>query len=101
VFTNLKSQGYNVDAIPPQGAIYLTVKLELNGMKTPGGNILNSTDDVLKYILDEAKTALVPFYAFGASKQSPWYRLSVGTCSVQDAHDAGSAIKDAIHKLNK
>ncbi len=100
-FTHLKSEGYKVDAIPPQGAIYLTVKLELNGMKTPGGNILNSTDDVLKYILDEAKTALVPFYAFGASKELPWYRLSVGTCSVQDAHDASNALKDALHKLNK
>jgi aspartate aminotransferase len=70
-------------------------------MKTPAGNILKSTDDVLKYVLDEAKTALVPFYAFGASKESPWYRLSVGTCSVQDAHDASVALKDALHKLNK
>ncbi len=100
-FTQLKSEGYKVDAISPQGAIYLTVKLELNGMKTPAGDVLKSTDDVLKYILDEAKTALVPFYAFGASKKSPWYRLSVGTCNVQDAHDASIALKDALHKLNK
>jgi aspartate aminotransferase len=100
-FMHLKSEGYNVDAIAPQGAIYLTVKLELNGMKTPEGNMLKSTDDVLNYILDEAKTALVPFYAFGASKELPWYRLSVGTCSVQDAHDASEALKGALHKLNK
>lgn len=100
-FTNLKSEGYNVDAISPQGAMYLTVKLELNGMKTPGGNTLKTTDDVLKYILDEAKTGLVPFYAFGAPKESPWYRLSVGTCSIQDADDAAGAIKNAIHKLSK
>lgn len=100
-FTQMKSEGYLVDAISPQGAIYLTVKLELNGMKTPAGNILKSTDDVLKYILDEAKTALVPFYAFGASKEMPWYRLSVGTCSVQDAHEAAKAIRDALQKLKK
>ncbi len=100
-FTKLKNEGYIVDAIAPQGAMYLTVKLELNGMKTPDGNVLITTDDVLKYILDEAKTALVPFYAFGAPKGSPWYRLSVGTCSVQDAHDSSAAITAALHKLSK
>lgn len=100
-FTQLKGEGYKVDAIPPQGAIYLTVKLDLNGMKTPGGKILESTDDVLKYVLDEAKTALVPFYAFGASRDLPWYRLSVGTCSVQDAHEASISLKEAVHKLKK
>ena len=100
-FTQLKGEGYKVDAIPPQGAIYLTVKLDLNGMKTPGGNVLKSTEDVLKYVLDEAKTALVPFYAFGASKELPWYRLAVGTCSVQDAHDAALSLKLALHQLNK
>jgi aspartate aminotransferase len=100
-FTQLKNEGYKVDAITPQGAMYLTVKLELNGLKTPDGKLLESTDDVLKYILNEAKTALVPFYAFGASKELPWYRLSVGTCSVQDAHDASAALKDALHKLKK
>ncbi len=100
-FTQLKGEGYKVDAIPPQGAIYLTVKLDLNGMKTPGGKILESTDDVLKYVLDDAKTALVPFYAFGASRDLPWYRLSVGTCSLQDAHDASVSLKEALHKLKK
>jgi aspartate aminotransferase len=98
-FIQLKSEGYKVDAISPQGAIYLTVKLDLTGMKTQDGKILKSTDDVLKYILAEAKMALVPFYAFGASKEMPWYRLSVGTCSVQDAHDASDALRNALHKL--
>lgn len=98
-FSKLKSEGHEVDAIAPQGAMYLTVKLNLKGKKTPDGSILKSTDDVLKYILDEAKTALVPFYAFGASKELPWFRLSVGTCSLQDAQNAANALKDAIHKL--
>lgn len=99
--TSLKKDGYNVDAISPQGAIYLTIKLELNGMKTQAGDILESTDDVLKYILDEAKIAIVPFYAFGASRKLPWYRLSVGTCSVQEAKEASKALREALNKLKK
>jgi len=39
---------------------------------------------VTSYILDKAKLAVVPFYAFGADKQSPWYRLSVGTCKKEE-----------------
>ena len=100
-FESLKSAGYDVDAIPPQGAIYLTIKLALNGMKTADGKVLETTDDVMNYILEEAKIAIVPFYAFGASKSLPWYRLSVGTCSVSDAKEASEALRKALEKLSK
>lgn len=96
---SLKKEGYNVEAISPQGAIYLTIKLDLKGKKTADGKVLNTVDDILQYILDDAKIAVVPFYAFGASKDSPWFRLSVGTCSVQDAKDAALALRNALHKL--
>lgn len=79
-FMQLKQEGFNVDAIAPQAAIYLTVKIDLAGKKTAGGKLLQNQSEVTSYILDEAKLALVPFSAFGASKNSPWYRLSVGTC---------------------
>lgn len=98
-FCSLKKEGYNVDAISPQGAIYLTIKLDLKKMKTAEGKVLETVDDILQYVLDEAKMAIVPFYAFGASADSPWFRLSVGTCSVQDANDAALALKNALHKL--
>jgi aspartate aminotransferase len=98
-FTYLKKEGYNVDAISPQGAIYLTIKLDLKGMKTAEGKVLETVDDILQYVLDEAKMAIVPFYAFGASVNSPWFRLSVGTCSVQDANDAALALRNALNKL--
>jgi aspartate aminotransferase len=100
-FISLKKEGYNVDAISPQGAIYLTIKLDLKGMKTADGKVLETVDDILQYVLDEAKMAIVPFYAFGASATSPWFRLSVGTCSVQDANDAALALRNALHKLKK
>ncbi len=96
---NIKDSGYDVDAIYPQGALYLTVKLNLIGKKTADGKVLNSIDDVLGYILEVGKIALVPFYAFGADKDSPWFRLSVGTCSKEEAKEAILILKKSISKL--
>ncbi len=95
----IKDSGYDVDAIYPQGALYLTVKLNLLGKKTADGKVLNSIDDVLGYILEVGKIALVPFYAFGADKDSPWFRLSVGTCSKEEAKEAVKILKETIEKL--
>jgi aspartate aminotransferase len=82
-FIELKQKGFNVDAVAPQAAIYLTIKLDLKG-KTANGKLLATQAEVTDYILSEAKLAVVPFYAFGADKQSPWYRLSVGTCKLEE-----------------
>ena len=100
-FRNLKKEGYNVDAISPQGALYLTIKLDLRGMRTNAGIELKTVDDVLAYILEDAKIALVPFYAFGASKESPWFRLSVGTCSIDEANEAAKEFRRSLRKLKK
>ncbi|MBS1638195.1 MAG: aminotransferase class I/II-fold pyridoxal phosphate-dependent enzyme [Bacteroidetes bacterium] len=98
-FQQLKNEGFRVDAIAPQAAIYLTIKFDLHGMKTAGGDVLATTKDVTKYILDEAKIAVVPFYAFGASDNSPWYRLSVGTCKLEDVEAAIESLRKALKKL--
>lgn len=99
-FRQLKSEGHRVDAIAPQAAIYLTIKFDLYGAKTTDGATLATTRDITRYILDEAKIAVVPFYAFGASEDSPWYRLSVGTCRMEDVSDAISSLKAALQKLS-
>jgi aspartate aminotransferase len=99
-FQALKKEGFKVDAITPQAAIYLTIKFDLHGMKTADGNVLSTTKDITKFILDEAKLAVVPFYAFGASDNSPWYRMSVGTCKVNDVPDVISNLRNALNKLS-
>ena len=99
-FQDLKSEGFRVDAITPQAAIYLTIKFDLHGMKTKDGITLNTTKDITKYILDEAKLAVVPFYAFGADDNSPWYRMSVGTCKLTDVQDVISNLRNALNKLS-
>ncbi|MBC9931536.1 pyridoxal phosphate-dependent aminotransferase [Chitinophaga qingshengii] len=98
-FDSLKKAGHPVEAIAPQAAIYLTVKLDLAGKTTADGTVLKDQAAVTSYILNEAKLALVPFYAFGAAKNSPWYRLSVGTCVKQEIPEMFEKLKAALEKL--
>ncbi|WP_276480751.1 pyridoxal phosphate-dependent aminotransferase [Paraflavitalea pollutisoli] len=95
----LKSEGFSVDAITPQAAIYLTIKIDLAGMQTAEGVVLKDQAAVTAYLLNEAKLAIVPFYAFGAPKSSPWYRLSVGTCKVEEIPAMIGQLKLALQKL--
>jgi aspartate aminotransferase len=99
-FQSLKAEGFKVDSIAPEAAIYLTVQFSLHGQKTAEGKVLGTTQDVTKYILDEAKVALVPFYAFGASTDSSWYRLSVGTCKTEDIAIVTENLRSALKKLS-
>ena len=99
-FKKLKSDGFFVDAVTPQGSIYLTVQFNLTGKKTENGILLEKQKDVTEYILNEAKLAVVPFYAFGASKNSNWYRLSVGTCKKDEINEMLYKLKEALEKLS-
>lgn len=99
-FQDLKKEGFAVDAIAPQAAIYLTVNIDLAGKKTADGNLLETQSDVTAYLLNEAKLALVPFYAFGAEKTSSWYRLSVGCCIKEDIETMLGKLKAALNKLS-
>lgn len=98
-FQQLRSEGFSVDACAPQAAIYLTIQLSLAGKATDSGNLLTTQSDVTSYILNEAKLAVVPFYAFGAPKDSDWYRLSVGTCRKEEISAMLAQLKEALGKL--
>jgi len=99
-FIQLKKEGFSVDAIAPQATIYLTIKIDLSGKTNVNGEKLSTQTDVTKYILDEAKLAVVPFSAFGANKNSPWYRLSVGTCHTEDIDEMIGQLRKAMLKLH-
>lgn len=95
----LKSEGYNVDAITPMAAIYLTVKIDLKGQTKPDGETITTSEQITSYLLEEAKLALVPFKAFGSSASSVWYRLSVGTASTADVEESIQSLRAALAKL--
>jgi aspartate aminotransferase len=99
-FSELKNEGLPVDAIAPEAAIYLTIKIDLAGRKTPDGKILETQSDVTAYVLNEAKLAIVPFYAFGTSRSNPWYRLSVGTCKKEEIGEMIGKLREALKKIN-
>ena len=96
----LKSEGLAVDAIAPEAAIYLTIQIDLVGKKTYDGKLLENQNDVTDYVLNEAGLAVVPFYAFGASRNSAWYRLSVGTCRKDEIGEMIDKLREALKKLS-
>ncbi len=96
----MKKDGYQVDAIAPEAAIYLTIQIDYAGKKTINGKLLTCQADVTSYMLDEAKLAVVPFYAFGAKPDSSWYRLSVGTCKTEEIDEMLGMLKAALQNLS-
>ena len=99
-FTLLKNEGLPVDAITPEAAIYLTIKIDLAGKKTTEGKVLETQSDVTAYVLNAAGLAVVPFYAFGADRSSAWYRLSVGTCKKNEIEEMIERLREALQKLS-
>jgi aspartate aminotransferase len=96
----LKKEGFSVDVLAPEAAIYLTIKIDLIGKKTKDGAIIKDQPEVTSYLLNAAGLAVVPFSAFGASKASPWYRLSVGTCKLEDIPEMFRKLREAMEKLS-
>lgn len=99
-FNTLKNEGLPVDAIAPEAAIYLTIKIDLVGKKTSEDQLLKDQADVTAYILNAAGIAVVPFYAFGADRSSPWYRLSVGTCKKEEIDEMISILRVTLQSLS-
>jgi aspartate aminotransferase len=84
----LKAQGRPVDALAPQGAIYLSVKIDLLGRTLKDGRKMTSDDDIRRLLLEDAGIAVVPFTAFGLPYDTGWARMSVG--AVGDAEVEGA-----------
>jgi len=95
----LKAKGYHVDCIAPQAAIYLTVKFDLRGGTKADGTQITNMSQVADYLLNDASIAIVPFYAFGSDRESPWFRISVGTISIDDVAASMVSLENALAKL--
>lgn len=99
-FVDLKNEGYNVDVIAPQASIFLTVKVDLIGKTKKDGTKILSTKDITDFLIEDAKMALVPFASFGSSPDSTWYRVSVGTCTVDQIDEIMENFKKALSTLS-
>ena len=83
----MKDSGLPISAIPPQGAIYLSVRFDLIGKG------FATNEEIRAWILHHADVAIVPFQAFDMPEESGWFRLSVGTSSVSQLKAAMSRIE--------
>lgn len=95
----LRDAGYPVDALEPMGAIYLTAQFALLGKRTASGAVLQTDEDIRKYLLSEAALAIVPFQAFGALTSEGWFRLSVGAVSFDEIGGMIPRLKRALDAL--
>jgi aspartate aminotransferase len=98
-FAAMKREGLPVEAIPPMGAIYLTVKVDPFGRRTPSGQVLSTNEDVRRYLLDAARFAVVPFQAFGVAGDAGWFRLSVGAVGLAELDGALDRVGQALLAL--
>ena len=100
-FCQLQREGFDVEAIPPQGAIYLSARLGLFGAKRPDTSAeIRTNQDIRKYLLDTAGFAAVPFQAFGLEEESGWFRLSVGAVSRKDCTEIIPRLRSALTALS-
>jgi aspartate aminotransferase len=68
-------------------------------MHTPGGDLLNTDDDVRRYLLQTAGLAIVPFSAFGAPSDRGWFRLSIGVVSVRQIEELAPQLRKALEAV--
>ncbi|MGI9310319.1 MAG: pyridoxal phosphate-dependent aminotransferase [bacterium] len=95
----LRQKGHAVDAIAPQAAIYLSVKIALQGRRARDG-VLDGDDAAQAYLLDRARIGLLPFSWFGARDCADWFRLSVGACRREHIPTILANLEDALDELS-
>ncbi len=97
-FEAMRAEGLPVETIPPQGAIYLSARIDLFGM-TWKGKTIETNNDIRKVLLEEAGVAVVPFGAFGLKGETGWVRLSVGSVSIQEIEAMMPRLRDLLLRI--
>lgn len=79
----MRAEGLPISCLPAQGAIYLSVKLDLIGRtRADNGSTFETDEDIRSFLLHEASVAVVPFAAFGYPEGSGWLRMSIGSVTM-------------------
>jgi aspartate aminotransferase len=99
-FAAMARDGLPVEAIAPQGAIYLSVRFDLFGRSASGRSIATN-DDIRKLLLEEAGLAVVPFQAFGLKGDTGWFRLSVGAVSMAEIAAVLPRLREVIGRMGR
>lgn len=97
-FQAMRAEGLSVDCMAPEGAIYLSAKLDLIGREFDG-QTFQTNEDIRKFVLDQAGFAIVAFGAFGFKEENGWFRLSVGAVSPKDITSGLARLHEAIRRV--
>ncbi len=97
-FEAMRKDGYDVECITPQGAIYLSLRLGLIG-RTFEGRTIERNDEIRRLVLDEAGVGIVPFQAFGLQEETGWFRLSVGAVSLEEIAEMFPRLRALLDRL--
>lgn len=93
-FLRMKEAGLPVDAIRPQGAIYLSAFIDYTRLTGLGGD-----DDLVRVLLEKAGCAVVPFSAFGDNVNRGWFRFSVGAVTDQEIEAVLPRVENVLRAL--
>jgi aspartate aminotransferase len=97
-FSALRADGYPVDCVHPQGAIYLSLQLDLVGRRMNGA-VIASNEEIRRLLLEQAGIAVVPFQAFGLPEESGWFRLSAGAVSLDAIAQAFPRLRSLLDRI--
>ena len=97
----LAANGWRVRAIAPQGAIYLSVQLDLVGATLADGRRIENDEDTRAFLLDRAGLALLPFRCFGLPDGQGWFRASVGVVTREQCATIGHRLQNAFAELRQ
>lgn len=89
---DMKARGLPVDAISPQGGIYLSFQAD------PARLGFRTNDEIGAYLLDEAGVAVVPFQAFDLYEDTGWFRISVGAVGLGELDGALERLEAALRR---
>lgn len=97
-FANLRADGYAVDCISPEGALYVSLQLKIKG-RSIDGKVLTSNEEIRSVLLEKTGVAIVQFQAFGLAEDSGWFRLSVGAVSMEQIAEMFPRIRAMLDSL--
>jgi aspartate aminotransferase len=93
-FAGWRDEGLPVDVIAPEGAMYLSVKVDLVGREG-----FPTTDAVRTFLLEKADCAVIPFECFGDKSNPGWLRFSVGAVGLDEVQACLPKLEAALREV--
>jgi aspartate aminotransferase len=88
----MKRRGLPVDAVRPQGGIYLSFRADLIGRG------FSTNEEIRRRLLEEAGVAIVQFQAFDLADDTGWFRMSIGAIGLDAIDGALERMESTLAK---